>query len=118
MVFSLAFNAVCVAVLTGLFASLVLSALPNPTCAFVVACGLLVLDVCDVRVERFAVICACNFPNALNTVSVAEITALVANDKPVKTTALTLAAVKYWFVPSLMSEVVTALFCHLDKVEL
>ena len=28
----------------------------KPTCAFVVACGLLVLDVCDVSVERFAVI--------------------------------------------------------------
>jgi hypothetical protein len=80
--------------------------LPNPTCAFVVACGLLVLDVCDVSVERLAVICACNFPKATNTESVAEITAFVTNERPVNTTALTLAAVKYSFVPSLMSVVV------------
>lgn len=65
----------------------------NPTCAFVTLCGLLVFDVCDVSVERLAVICACNFPKADNTVSAAEITALVVNDNPVNTTALTLADV-------------------------
>jgi hypothetical protein len=87
----------------------------NPTCAFVVACGLLVLDVCDVSVERFAVICACNFPKPTNTESVAEITAFVANDKPVNTTALTLAAVKYSFVPSLKSLVLFAVNAELNR---
>ena len=34
------FKAVCTAVEIGLFASLVLSTLPKPTCAFVTECGL------------------------------------------------------------------------------
>lgn len=34
------------AVLTGLFASLVLSAFPSPTCVFVTPCGLLLLSIC------------------------------------------------------------------------
>jgi len=42
--FALRFKAVCVAVETGLLASVVLSTFPNPTCALVTECGLLVLD--------------------------------------------------------------------------
>lgn len=37
------FSAVCCAVETGLFASLVLSAFPRPTCVFVTLCGFVVV---------------------------------------------------------------------------
>ncbi len=49
-------NAVCVAMLTGLLTSLVLSTLPNQTCAFVVLCGLLVLLICADRLLAFVAI--------------------------------------------------------------
>ena len=44
-----AFNAVWVAVEIGLFASLVLSTFPNPTCAFVTPWGLDLLEVWELR---------------------------------------------------------------------
>ena len=64
---------------------------PKLTWVAVTECGLLVLLVCFDNVVKLAVICACNFPSALKTVSVALITVLVANDIPVKTVDLTAA---------------------------